>query len=83
MHLSPHGKKIPLDPETLQNHSCKEGKEAWKQNQKGTSLNCRLCGEAIYFSETNLSENGKHIPIEVLTNNNHNCPKRRFNPNRK
>jgi hypothetical protein len=79
--ISPRGKKIPLNAGTLQKHECKEGKEAWKNNQKGT-LNCRLCGEAIYFSNTNLSENGKHIPIEVLTNNNHNCPKRRFNPNR-
>jgi hypothetical protein len=79
--VSPRGRKIPLDSGTLQKHECKEGREAWKNNQKGT-LNCRLCGEAIYFSNTNLSENGKHIPIEVLTNNNHNCPKRRFNPNR-
>jgi hypothetical protein len=75
--ISPRGKKIPLNAGTLQKHECKEGKEAWKNNSKGT-LNCRLCGEAIYFDSSNLSENGKHIPMEVLTNKNHDCPRRKF-----
>jgi hypothetical protein len=80
--ISPRGKKIPLNEGTLQKHECKEGKEAWKNNQKGT-LNCRLCGEALMFSEDRKSESNKYIPIEVRTNENHNCPKRKFNPNRR
>jgi hypothetical protein len=80
--ISPKGRKIPVNVGTLQKHECKEGKEAWKNNSKGT-LNCRLCGEAIYFSDSNMSESGKRIPMEVLTRNNHNCPKRPFTPKNK
>jgi hypothetical protein len=36
------------------------------------------CGEEIYFDDDKKSANGKWIPIDVVTNEPHNCSKSSF-----
>ena len=41
------GKKIPLDPDTMEPHSCMESLNAWRQNNP---LICNRCNKTkIYF----------------------------------
>jgi hypothetical protein len=73
--LSASGKRIPLDLD-MQNHQCEEGQKAWEERKKSPrTYNCRLCNEAIYFDERT-ADSGKKVPIEVLTDKPHDCPKR-------
>jgi hypothetical protein len=73
--LSKNGKRIPLDLD-MQNHQCEQGQKAWEEKKKNPrSYNCRLCNEAIYFDERT-ADSGKKVPIEVLTDKPHDCPKR-------
>ena len=45
------------------------------------SLSCRHCGEPIKFNEKRISERtGKKIPLDVQTNERHDCPVRRDQP---
>jgi hypothetical protein len=42
------------------------------------SLSCRLCGEPIKFDNKHISERtGKRIPLDVDTEEPHDCPARR------
>jgi hypothetical protein len=42
------------------------------------SLLCRLCGEPIKFDDKRVSERtGKKIPLDIETNEPHDCPIRR------
>jgi hypothetical protein len=42
------------------------------------SLLCRLCGERIKFDDKHISERtGKRIPLDVETEEPHDCPARR------
>jgi hypothetical protein len=73
--LSKNGKRIPLDLD-MQNHQCEQGQKAWEERKKSPrTYNCRLCNAGIYFDDR-VSENEKHIPIEVLTNEPHKCAKK-------
>jgi hypothetical protein len=45
------------------------------------SLLCRLCGERIKFDDKHISERtGKRIPLDVDTEEPHDCPVRRDQP---
>jgi len=42
------------------------------------SLSCKLCGQPITFDNKHISQRtGKKIPLDVETNEPHNCPARR------
>jgi hypothetical protein len=46
-----------------------------------SSLSCRLCGEPIKFSDKHVSQKtGKKIPLDVDTEQPHDCPVRRDQP---
>ena len=43
-----------------------------------TSLSCRQCGEPIRFDDKHVSQRtGKKIPLDVETNEPHDCPARK------
>ena len=46
-----------------------------------SNLSCRLCGEAIKFDDKHISQRtGKKIPLDIETNEPHDCPVRRDQP---
>jgi hypothetical protein len=46
-----------------------------------SSLSCRLCGQPIKFSDKHVSQKtGKKIPLDVDTEEPHDCPARRDQP---
>jgi hypothetical protein len=63
------GKKIPLDPDTLEPHDCIEsaGGPGYRYVQ------CYNCGEDIYFDNEHVSKRGKKIPLDRLTEEPHRC----------
>jgi hypothetical protein len=45
-----------------------------------SSISCRQCGEPIKFDDKHISQRtGKKIPLDVQTNEPHDCPLRRDN----
>jgi hypothetical protein len=45
------------------------------------SLSCNLCGEPIKFDDKHVSQRtGKKIPLDIETNEPHDCPVRRDQP---
>jgi hypothetical protein len=60
----------------MQNHQCEQGQKVWEERKKSPrTYKYRLCNEAIYYDNEHMTENEKHIPVEVLTDKVHNCPK--------
>lgn len=46
-----------------------------------SSLSCRLCGQQITFDNKYISQRtGKKIPLDIETNEPHDCPVRRDQP---
>ena len=46
-----------------------------------SSLSCRQCGQPITFDNKHISQiTGKKIPLDVATNEPHDCPVRRDQP---
>jgi hypothetical protein len=46
-----------------------------------SSISCRLCGQAIKFDDKHVSQRtGKKIPLDPGTNEPHDCPVRRDQP---
>jgi hypothetical protein len=46
-----------------------------------SSLTCRLCGQPITFDNKHISQRtGKKIPLDIETNEPHDCPVRRDQP---
>ena len=46
-----------------------------------SSLSCKLCGQPITFDNKHISQRtGKKIPLDVETNEPHDCPARREQP---
>jgi hypothetical protein len=46
-----------------------------------SSLSCRLCGQPITFDNKHISQRtGKKIPLDIETNEPHDCPVRRDQP---
>jgi hypothetical protein len=46
-----------------------------------SSLACRQCGQSIKFDDKHISQRtGKKIPLDVETNEPHDCPVRRDQP---
>ena len=46
-----------------------------------SSLSCKLCGQPITFDNKHISQRtGKKIPLDVETNEPHDCPVRRDQP---
>jgi hypothetical protein len=68
-HVSPTGKKIPLDAITESPHRC----SIWKQQHR-RYYPCRNdCGAEIYFDDSLKSRNGKWVPIDRETGDPHRC----------
>ncbi|MGA6923744.1 MAG: hypothetical protein WBY22_12530 [Nitrososphaeraceae archaeon] len=53
------GKLIPLNEKVDEAHNCPE----WKKQHR-RYYPCRDCDAPIYFDDTHLSKNGKHIPLD-------------------
>jgi hypothetical protein len=65
-HISDSGKKIPLDVDTEEPHSC---------DGYSRSIYCNLCEAEITFDDEHISERtGKKIPLDIETGETHDCP---------
>jgi hypothetical protein len=70
------GKKIPLDAGNMLPHRCKEGSAAWRATHPPKAIFCWNCKELIKFDDDHVSEGGRHIPVDVVSGNTHNCEKK-------
>jgi len=59
---------MPLQEGSDDPHSCAE----WKALHR-RYYNCRECNAEIYFDDTHISKNGKHIPLSKATIEPHQC----------
>lgn len=71
-----NGKRIPFEVANDGPHRCEEGFAAWR---KAHPIKCQHCDKPIFFNDKNMSVSGKHIPMDVDTGDNHNCPKNPYN----
>ena len=62
------GKLIPLNEKVDEPHSC----AAWKGAHRNY-YPCRECGADIYFDDSHISKNGKHIPLDRQSASPHQC----------
>ena len=46
---------------------------------KSDPLDCRQCGNSIFFDSEVLSKNGKKIPLDSSTGDHHDCPNNPYN----
>jgi len=52
-------------------------------SKKPTIKKCFRCGQDIYFDPAQKSAKGKFVPLDVVTNLPHDCPKSNFKPRQK
>jgi hypothetical protein len=72
------GKRIPLDVDTEEPHSCpvwsSNNQQQPQQQTQKRYYQCRKgCGQEIYFDTNNKSQSGKWIPLSKDTGLPHQC----------